>query len=424
MKLLASILSLLSAASVSAATLNVKNAPYSAHGDGTSDDTAHIQSAINAAGAGDMVYVPDGTYLINTLYASGKYGLVMRDNMTFLMASNAVLQGMTNTATVYALIVASYKTNLTIAGGTIVGEKSDREVSYDSEDYGMGIQIQGCYNVTVSNVVARDCWGDGFYLPYYPSTNITFVNCTADGNRRQGMSIEYVYNLLITNCTFSRTAGTPAGPCAGIDIEPYEAGQVVRDVLITHCLFTNNAGGGVLVAPQVVVMNSVLVSNVVVEYCTILTNGWDSYALDNMGAGIQISGCRGNIARNNYVDQTVGSGLFVHETSGTNWFLTNRVTRTKRGPWPVGNNYAGAGYSSYGDTNTVINYNTITNNSGPGITLPDAYGVNTNYNTTTGNEVGDAGIVDQSEPTPPAPPAPTRLSIGKARLGWSRFLQP
>ena len=49
--------------------INVKNAPYNAKGDGRTNDTAAIQSALNAATANQVVYLPASTYLIsNTLY--------------------------------------------------------------------------------------------------------------------------------------------------------------------------------------------------------------------------------------------------------------------------------------------------------------------------------------------------------------------
>lgn len=41
---------------------NVKNAPYHAKGDGAADDTAAIQLAINRCKAGQVVYLPEGTY--------------------------------------------------------------------------------------------------------------------------------------------------------------------------------------------------------------------------------------------------------------------------------------------------------------------------------------------------------------------------
>lgn len=53
------------------ALINVKDAPYYAKGDGVTDDTKAIQSALNAAKANQVVYLPTSTYLIkNTLSIS------------------------------------------------------------------------------------------------------------------------------------------------------------------------------------------------------------------------------------------------------------------------------------------------------------------------------------------------------------------
>lgn len=55
-----------SCATGSGIQVNVTQAPYSATGNGTTDDTAAIQAAITAAGTNGFVYFPAGTYLVHT----------------------------------------------------------------------------------------------------------------------------------------------------------------------------------------------------------------------------------------------------------------------------------------------------------------------------------------------------------------------
>ncbi len=68
---------------------NVREAPYSAKGDGMTDDRAAIQSAINAAQPGDTVYVPNGVYLLASAHPSDmsshlrlKDGILLRGEST------------------------------------------------------------------------------------------------------------------------------------------------------------------------------------------------------------------------------------------------------------------------------------------------------------------------------------------------------
>lgn len=56
---------------------NVKNAPYNAAGDDSTDDTSAIQSAINACPSNQVVYIPAGTYKVTSELSITK-GIVVR----------------------------------------------------------------------------------------------------------------------------------------------------------------------------------------------------------------------------------------------------------------------------------------------------------------------------------------------------------
>jgi hypothetical protein len=65
---------------IKGAVINVLD--YGATGDGVADDTAEIQAAFNAAGLGDYVYFPPGTYLVSSKITfacsfGGKFGVTV-----------------------------------------------------------------------------------------------------------------------------------------------------------------------------------------------------------------------------------------------------------------------------------------------------------------------------------------------------------
>src|SRR5690606_9296862 len=100
------------------------------------------------------------------------------------------------------------------------------EVTMDRTDYSSGEQrhgvfIYGASNVCVEGLQSNDSGGDGFYIGGdigdHP-VNVRLVGCSADNNRRQGMSITQGEHLRIIDFRGTNTTGT--NPQDGIDIEP------------------------------------------------------------------------------------------------------------------------------------------------------------------------------------------------------------
>lgn len=80
-----------------------------------------------------------------------------------------------------------------------------------------------------------------------PSGSNGLLNLTGSSgvsNHRQGMSVIAVDGLTATSSCFTNTAG--AAPESGVDVEPNNPDQVVRNVRFVGCTMTGNAGHGYL----------------------------------------------------------------------------------------------------------------------------------------------------------------------------------
>jgi Pectate lyase superfamily protein len=211
-----------------------------AKGDGSTDDTASIQAAIDEiAGTKGTVLVPDGTYLVD---AVGKGRLTLKGGMTLLLSPGATLKAIPTSEQYYSILFIRGASNVSVVGGTLEGER-EHHMSQVGEG-GMGIHIShGTKHIVIRGVTARKMWGDGFYVE--GATDVTFASVTADDNRRQGLSVIDAEGVLVTNSTFKNSHGTR--PSAGIDFEPDRADQHIRNVRIENSQFSNNAGAGILI---------------------------------------------------------------------------------------------------------------------------------------------------------------------------------
>jgi hypothetical protein len=221
-----------------ASTLLVNVRDKGAKGDGRSDDTKAIQQAIDEiAGTGGTVLVPDGTYLVD---AASKKRLKLKSDMTLKLADGATLKAIPTHEKKYSILTIAEAENVTVTGGTLRGERNEHKGK--GGEWGMGIHIgRGAHNITISGLIARDMWGDGFYVR--GARGVRFCAVIADRNRRQGLSIIEADGVLVTGSVFKNTQGTR--PSAGIDLEPNDSEQEVTNIRIEHSKFLDNAGPGI-----------------------------------------------------------------------------------------------------------------------------------------------------------------------------------
>lgn len=212
-----------------------------AKGDGRSDDTSAIQAAIDAVGGtGGTVIVPDGTYMVD---AAGAGRLRLKSRMTLKLSDGATLEAIPTKSKNYAVLTIADVSDVWVLGGTIEGERDQHRGK--TGEWGMGITISDdARRITIGGVTAKKMWGDGFYVD--GAEDVSFCRVTADGNRRQGLSVIKANGLLVLNSVFRNTHGTR--PSAGIDLEPDNTSQEIVNVRVENSQFNNNDGGGVRVA--------------------------------------------------------------------------------------------------------------------------------------------------------------------------------
>jgi len=222
--------------SVSQSTFNVQS--YGARGDGVTDDTTAVQSAINTArnaGSG-TVYFPAsaGCYMVNTL--------TFYSNLSYTGESQSVcVKSISDSANIVATPTRSAFTNATISNLTFEG---DGTVSSGFDC----VELRGPTNVIIDHVTATGCAGDGFYITGY-GTNLTtagdgllVTNSTASHSGRNGMSIITGKNITVRSSIFENN--NSGAPYDGVDIEPNRADQTVENVTFEDCSFLYNGKSG------------------------------------------------------------------------------------------------------------------------------------------------------------------------------------
>jgi hypothetical protein len=325
---------------------------------GNGDETAKVQAAINQVGGTGGTVLVSGMCWINAIGNTGslgnqRYGVLLKSNMTFKMASGAVLKALPNDSWSYHVLLAANVSNVNIVGGTLEGERHEHLTvgddaataigqgrcemyTYCEGQWGYGMSIFSSSNIFVDSVVSREMWGDGFIAWGEGSggSNITFSNVVATDNRRQGLSIISGRGIVVQNSIFEGTYGH--GPSAGIDVEP-DANMSVDGMSIKNNRFLNNHGAGVVLA-----CHNGPCANVVVDSNYSSGNGWGM----NINSGT--TAARNNTLTNNTIILTktqpdrFGINLRGALTAGNT--ITNNIVCAK---WPFNDATAGV--------NTVAN---------------------------------------------------------------------
>jgi polygalacturonase len=225
--------------------LDVKN--FGATGNGTTKDTAAIQSAINACAPGGFVWLHNGTFLSGTIYLTNNMTLYIDPTATLLGSGsvadypdqNPPLNNSQTSNCKKALVYAPSCSNVTIAGGgTINGNGRNNFTSGVEATRPIAIWMTLCTNVNIRNlnIVDAAMWTVvPMQTDFLTVSNININDDGLNGNR-DGIDPVDCWHVTIANCTIN----------SGDDSICLKSGNArgVNDVLVKNCTIVKSQSNG------------------------------------------------------------------------------------------------------------------------------------------------------------------------------------
>ncbi len=236
-------LAILSSAVVSADTPpGFLDASTAGPGYNTVDATAALQAAINT---GQNVWVPNvgSDWIVTPIELTHKDQEVRFEAGVVVSAKAGEFRGRGS-----CLFSARSKRNVTLSGhgATFRMRKADytRE-PYSKSEWRHALKLVNVKNVEVVGITFENTGGDGIYVGGGDdgSRDVSIRHVIIDGAYRNGISVISATNLLIDNVVIVNTSGT--SPQTGIDIEPNDLNQTIRNIVIRNSVLMNNKWFGI-----------------------------------------------------------------------------------------------------------------------------------------------------------------------------------
>jgi hypothetical protein len=225
-------------------TFAVSVTDFGATGDGTTDDTAAIQTAVNTA---YMLFFPAGTYKVTS-------PITLRSNNHLFGEGASSVISYTGTATSQGALYANsgsastYVENLVVRDLKLLGDV----VASGFSEFVHLISFSGVRNCLIDNCEIVGFRGDGIYigsgdvaLQERHNIDVTVTNCYIDGvnnDNRNGVSVIDGNGVTIENNYFTRCSRSSMP--GAIDIEPDDnIYHVIRNISIRNNRIFDCRGG-------------------------------------------------------------------------------------------------------------------------------------------------------------------------------------
>lgn len=257
--------------------INVKD--YGATGNGTTDDTAAIQSALDASNTKGIPYVrfPSGTYKISATSTDNNFYTALNlYSGQHLIFDQAILQLTANSYDFYAIINIHNINNVELSGNlTIIGDRESHTGT--TGESGHGIRIVNSHNVHVSDADIRYTWGDGVCVGGNGtmaeiSQNVTLERIRTYKCSRNGLSIIEADGVVVQDCDFTYTDRT--APQYGIDVEP-NLGTATNITIENVRMLNNGIGGFALYTTKATLPGVLTLRNIETDAKTIIYTSSD-----------------------------------------------------------------------------------------------------------------------------------------------------
>lgn len=197
----------------------------------TGDFRTFFQNVVNKY---SNVLIKNGTYEIDVVGGS----IRPQDGCTITFESKAKIKVKPNKLDAYQVFNLRGRKDITFWNPTLEGDKYTH-LSKTGE-WGHGINIMDCSNITIHSASISKFWGDAIYVNN--CENIKIYDANLSDNRRQGISIISGKNIEIHRPIIEKTGGTSPG--YGIDVEPNFNGESTVGLRIYKPVFKGNGING------------------------------------------------------------------------------------------------------------------------------------------------------------------------------------
>lgn len=197
---------------------------------GNKDYTSFIQKAINE---NTKLVFPSFTLAISDV------GLSIPSNRTLFFLKSSKIKLLPSAKDNYQILRFHNIRNVKVFNVNLEGDRYNHIGR--SGEWGMGISIRESHSVELYNSQISNCWGDGIYIGTLGKTyssNILISGGIIEENRRNGISVISVDGLKVNNLLIANTYGT--NPQAGVDFEPNNSSDVLRNINLKSVRSVNN----------------------------------------------------------------------------------------------------------------------------------------------------------------------------------------